>query len=143
MLKRMKRLLSHFDRKNKNKYSSMLNKKFIFIALFWILLAITTYLLLIEVKPTPQTWPKDKLEHTVVFALLTYLGIKAYSKYGIYCCLGLAIYGGLMEVLQSLLTLTRTGSIGDWLADLVGISAALVISNLIYKKLNQKEAPLT
>ena len=139
MLKRMKRLLSHFDRKNKNKYSSMLNKKFIFIALFWILLAITTFLLLIEVKPTPQTWPKDKLEHTVVFALLTYLGIKAYSKYGIYCCIGLAIYGGLMEALQSLLTLTRTGSIGDWLADLVGIALASYALNL-YKKLATQQA---
>lgn len=123
--------------------ATMPNKNIIFIALFWILLAITTFLLLIEVKPTPQTWPKDKLEHAVVFALLSYLGIKAYSKYGLYYCLGLAIYGGLMGPLQSLLTQTRTGSIGDWLADLVGILAALVVSNLFYKKLNQKEATLT
>ena len=116
----------------------MLNKKIIFTALFWLLFAATTFLLLIEVKPTLQTWPKDKLEHAIVFGLLTYLGVKAYPKHVFYNCLGLAIYGGLMESLQPLLTLTRTGSIGDWLADLVGISATLVISNLIYKKLNQK-----
>lgn len=99
----------------------MLNKKIIFTVLFWSLAATTTFLLLLEVNPTPQTWPKDKLLHAIFFALLTYLGANAYLKQGLYIFITLAIYGGLMEVAQSLLTQTRTGSIGDWLADLAGI----------------------
>lgn len=101
---------------------NMLNKKNVYALLFWGLAAAITLLLLLEVKPTPQTWPKDKLEHAIIFALLTYLGIKAYAKHGLYICLALMVYGGLMEQAQSLLTQTRTGSIGDWLADMVGIA---------------------
>ena len=108
----------------------MLNKKFIFTLLFWGLVAAITFFLLLEVKPTPQTWPKDKLEHALIFALLTYLGVKSYPKSALYIFLGLAIYGGLMELAQSLLTQTRTGSIGDWLADLAGIVFAFYALNL-------------
>lgn len=108
----------------------MLNRRIIFTVLFWGLVAAITFFLLLEVKPTPQTWPKDKLVHVLIFALLTYLGVKAYSKHIFYICLGLAIYGGLMEQAQSLLTQTRTGSIGDWVADLTGIVFAFYALNL-------------
>ena len=113
----------------------MLNKNSILAALFWALITTTTFLLLVEVKPVPQTWPKDKLEHAIVFALLSYLGIKAYStkaysKYALTICLALAIFGGLMELLQSQLTLTRSGSVADWLADIVGITLGLFALNL-------------
>lgn len=111
----------------------MPNKKIIFTTLFYLLLAASTFLLLLEVKPAPQTWPKDKLEHAIVFALLTYLGVKAYPKQGLNICIGLAVYGGLMEPVQSWLTQTRTGSISDWLADLAGIACAFYTLNL-YKK---------
>ena len=103
----------------------MFNKKILFTLLFWGLIALSSIMLLLEVKPTPQTWPKDKLEHVLDFALLTYLGVKAYPAHTLYICLGLAMYGGLMEPAQSLLTQTRTGSIGDWLADLAGIVLAI------------------
>jgi VanZ family protein len=108
----------------------MLNKKLIFTLLFWGLLAAITFFLLLEVKPVPQTWPKDKLVHALIFALLTYLGVKSYPKHALYIFLGLAIYGGLMESAQSLLTQTRTGSIGDWLADSAGITFAFYALNL-------------
>ena len=107
----------------------MLNKKLLFTVLFWSLVGAITFFLLLEVKPTPQTWPKDKLVHAITFALLTYLGVKAHPKHILYICLGLAIYGGLMEQAQSLLTQTRTGSIGDWLADLAGIAFAFYALN--------------
>ncbi len=111
----------------------MLNKKIIFTTLFWGLIAAITFLLLLEVKPTPQTWPKDKLVHAIIFALLTHIGVKAYPKYSLYICLGLVIYGGMMEPAQSLLTQTRTGSVGDWLADLTGIAFAFYAFNLFKK----------
>ena len=118
----------------------MLNKKFTFQALLWVLLTIITYLLLLEINPTPQTWPKDKLQHAIVFVLLMYLGIKAYPKYTLYVGLGLASYGGLMELLQSAFTRTRTGSIADWLADIVGIAIAVCILAFIEKKFQSKTA---
>lgn len=111
----------------------MLNKKNVYALLFWGLAAAITFLLLLEVKPTPQTWPKDKLEHALIFALLTYLGVKAHPRQGLYICLGLVVYSGLMEQAQSLFTRTRTGSMADWLADLVGISFAFYALNL-YRK---------
>ena len=111
----------------------MLNKNIIFETLFWTLLALTTFLLLMEVKPIPQTWPKDKLEHAIIFGLLTYLNIKAHPKYVLYSCLALAIYGGLMEQLQTVFTQTRTGSIGDWLADLAGVIFAFFALNICKK----------
>lgn len=129
----MKRFAKPFGLKNN---IVMLNKKFTFQALLWVLLTIVTYLLLIELKPTPQTWPKDKLQHVIVFVLLTYLGSKAYSKYGLYVGLGLASYGGLMELLQTAFTHTRTGNIADWLADLAGILLGVYGLNMQNKKPN-------
>ena len=111
----------------------MLNKKNLYALLFWGLAAAITFLLLLEVKPVPQTWPKDKLEHAIIFALLTYLGLKAHPKQGLYICLGLVIYSGLMEQAQSIFTRTRTGSLADWLADLVGIAFVIYTLN-IYKR---------
>ena len=111
-----------------------MQKKTIFTGLFWALLLATTFLLLIEVKPVPQTWPKDKLEHAAIFALLTYFAAQALTriqqKHLIYICICLAIYGVVMEALQSSFTLTRTGSMGDWLADLVGIAIGYFVLNL-------------
>ena len=112
----------------------MLHNKKILLFIFLGLIAATTFLLLLEVKPTPQTWPKDKLQHVLVFALLTYLGIKAYPKYIFYICLGLVFYGGLLEVLQSQLTQTRTGSYADWLADLVGIFIVVALIKSLNKE---------
>lgn len=111
----------------------MLNKKIIFITLFWLLLAIVSYLLLIEVKPILQTWPKDKLQHAITFALLMYLGIKTYPK--VWLIIGLASYGGLMELLQSSLTQTRSGSVADWLADLTGILLGVYVINMQKNKI--------
>jgi VanZ family protein len=121
----MKQSAKRFAQKN-----NMLRMKTFFVFLFWGLIVVTTILLLIEVKPSPQTWPKDKLQHALTFALITYFGIKSYPKYVLYVCLGLAIYGGFMEAAQSLLTQTRNASIGDWLADVVGIALGFLALNL-------------
>lgn len=112
----------------------MPNKNIIFAIIFWTLLTITTFLLLIEVKPAPQTWPKDKVEHAIIFALLTYFAVKSYSKYALYICFGLADYGGIMEIFQSSFTQTRTGSINDWLADLFGVLITIALLSIFNKK---------
>ena len=102
--------------------------------LFWTLLSIVTVLLLIELSPSPSSWPyKDKFEHIAAFAALTTCGHLAYKqkKRWIYC--GLAAYGLLMEWAQGAFTLTREASIYDWVADVVGILLFLAITRFLKK----------
>ena len=54
-------------------------------------------------------------------ARLPKAGLLAFAKHGKTLVVGLICYGGLMEVLQSLLTTTRHGEWLDWLTDGVGI----------------------
>jgi VanZ family protein len=67
----------------------------------------------------------DKAQHGMVFVSLTMAGLMAYPRHAKTVCLGLFLYGGLMEVLQSLLTTTRHGDVLDWFADSVGIALGL------------------
>ncbi|BEV08659.1 MULTISPECIES: hypothetical protein [unclassified Methylophilus] len=95
--------------------------KIIFIAC----LALLTYLLLIEMAPAEQRFPYlDKIQHIVAFGGVTFWAGLAYPARQQWLMLGLLIYGGLMEVLQGLLTVTRQPSVYDWLADSVGILLA-------------------
>jgi VanZ family protein len=51
--------------------------------------------------------------------------------------LGLAIFGAIIELLQGILTTTRTGDFNDWLADIVGILIGLMIV-LMYRQFKPK-----
>ncbi len=85
-------------------------------------LALTTVLLLIPSYNIPKALDfYDKAQHVLVFVALTVAGLLAFPKHGKTVVLGLVFYGGLMEVLQSLLTTTRHGEWLDWLTDGVGI----------------------
>ena len=94
--------------------------------IFWLLVAVVSLLMLIELKPTTDGIPNiDKLEHAVVFSLLTLTGCLAYSQQKPRIYAGLIALGALYEVLQALFTVTRQASVYDWLADIVGILIAL------------------
>lgn len=98
----------------------------ILFCLLLALLALVSYLLLIELPPKPMGWPwKDKLQHAGVFLLLGGVALLACRGRLLACCLALALYGGLMEWLQGVFTVTRIPSWWDWLADVVGIALAL------------------
>jgi VanZ family protein len=85
-------------------------------------LVLTTVLLLIPSYNIPKAFDfYDKAQHVLVFVTLTVAGLLAFPKHGKVVVLGLICYGGLMEVLQSLLTTTRHGEWLDWLTDGVGI----------------------
>ncbi|MDP8566881.1 VanZ family protein [Methylophilus aquaticus] len=95
--------------------------KCIFLACFVLL----TYLLLIEMAPAPHaSLYKDKLQHIVAFGGVAFWGVWAFANYQRWVLVGLILFGGLMEVLQGLLTVTRQPSVFDWLADIVGILLA-------------------
>lgn len=99
--------------------------------IFWLLIAIVSVLMLIELKPTAGGIPNiDKAEHAFVFILLTVTGCLAYAqkKYWVYA--GLIVLGALYEVLQALFTVTRQASIYDWLADIAGVAIAIILSRM-------------
>ena len=95
---------------------------FIFECVFVGGLVLTTVLLLIPSYNIPKAFDfYDKAQHVLVFVTLTVTGLLAFPQHGKTVVLGLICYGGLMEVLQSLLTTTRHGEWLDWLTDGLGI----------------------
>jgi VanZ family protein len=106
-------------------------------AIFWLLVAIVSVLMLIELKPSTSSIPNiDKLEHAIVFIALTITGCLAYAQKKPWVIAGLIALGALYEVLQALLTVTRQASVYDWLADVVGILIAIGVMALLKKDLS-------
>ena len=102
----------------------LLNRAMPFAFCFGLVLA--TVLLLMPSYAVPKAFDfYDKAQHVLMFAALTMAGVLAYPQRVKTTVWGLVFYGGLMEVLQSLLTTTRHGNWFDWLADGVGIAVGL------------------
>ena len=102
-------------------------------------LMLTTYLLLIEVLPSKSAWTyKDKMQHAMGFFLLALSARTGFPQKARIFYIGLVFYGALMEVLQSLLTLTREGSVYDWVADVIGILLCVAIAKLMQSTLCQE-----
>lgn len=107
------------------------------IILFW--------LSLMPDPPTPKiellAW--DKMQHALAYGLLTAVGgwvlfAHISSRWRIW--LGAALFavfcGGLLEILQGLLTRTRQPDILDLLADGVGIVIVAALGLLLQKRFN-------
>ncbi|MBL8659023.1 MAG: hypothetical protein JNM75_04620 [Rhodospirillales bacterium] len=75
----------------------------------------------------------DKLEHAVAYALLAATGCTGFvSRRGrIAVLIGLAIYGGAIEVVQPVASASRESSVADWVANLTGIGVGYVLALLI------------
>jgi VanZ family protein len=101
-------------------------------AIFWLLVAIVSVLMLIELQPSTSSIPYvDKFEHAIVFIALTITGCMAYAQKKPWVYAGLIALGALYEVLQGTLTTTRQASVYDWFADVVGILLGIMISAVI------------
>lgn len=100
--------------------------------LFWASVVISAVLLLIELTPTKVSpTHTDKIIHALIFLSLSTLGYLAFPKHRTFVIVGLVFYGALSEILQYLLTVTRSASLLDWLADLVGILLCLSVFQLL------------
>lgn len=96
------------------------------------LLFLTTYLMLIELPSKKGGWPHwDKVQHILVFLMLTGLALCLFFKQRWQWVIGLAVYAALIEWMQATLTITRMASLGDWLADIFGILMAIALSVVI------------
>jgi VanZ family protein len=67
----------------------------------------------------------DKAQHLLAFFCLSGLGILGYPKSITKVSLGLLMYGGLIEIIQSL-TRWRSGEWSDWLVDGIGIILSVI-----------------
>jgi len=82
----------------------------------------------------------DKLVHAIMYAILTFILLYDYSKYRTvktirpYKTLIILpiLYGGLMEIMQGLLTTTRSADMFDFLANSIGVFIGLIISYTFY-----------
>jgi VanZ family protein len=103
--------------------------------LFWLLLAITTCLLLVELAPSSGGIPHaDKAIHAFIFLSLSIAGYLSYPQHHTSIILGLTFYGALIEALQHLVTMTRHASLLDWFADLFGILLCFLIIRLLNRQ---------
>ena len=109
--------------------------------IFWALIAIVSVLMLIELAPKEGGWPYwDKLQHVLVFIILTVAGCLAFTQKRLWVCISLVGFGAVIEVLQGVLTTTRTPSFYDWLADILGIVIALVLLAVFQRRSAQNNA---
>ncbi len=104
---------------------------------FYLWLMTISVLSLIPSPPVPHDgllgW--DKFQHAAAYALLTFLGAKAFAFYRKSsgnrfipaACLAVTV-GGLMEVAQGLFTVTRSAEFTDLLADAVGAVTIVVLA---------------
>lgn len=115
------------------------SKSLIQHAIFWLVLLAVTYLMLIELPPKHGGWPYwDKVQHLLVFMLLTTLAFLAYRKARWLSVALLILYGAIVEWLQAALTLTRMASFGDWLADVAGVLLVLLLCMFMAKLFSRK-----
>jgi VanZ family protein len=103
-------------------------------------LVFATILLLMPSYAVPKAFDfYDKAQHGLVFVTLALAGLMAFPIRWKAVCLGLCLYGGLIEVLQTLITTTRHGDVVDWVADSAGIVVGLGIY-LVSGKLSKRYA---
>ena len=102
-------------------------------SVFWMLVIITLFLTLMPAKEIPDAlifW--DKLQHSLCFATLAFVGLFAYKNV-ILMCVSLSIYGILIELMQTFLTTTRHGDWLDWVADTVGVLIGALVALMLKK----------
>lgn len=89
----------------------------------WAFVICALVVLVLALLPSPPpglTTGWDKSNHLLAFAVLAWLGCKAFPQRVAVALLGLLAYGALIEILQSF-TPTRSAEWLDLLADSLGI----------------------
>ena len=99
---------------------------------FWGCVMVVLLLSLMPPSPQMPTTGWDKSNHFLAFAVLTMLGCRANPLHIAAVLVGLLLYGGLIEVLQSF-TPYRFAEWGDLLADCLGIIVGRGLDILLCK----------
>ena len=91
---------------------------------FWLCMLVVMALSLAPPSPQLPTTGWDKANHFSAFMVLCILGLSAYPLRNATVLLGLFLYGGQIEALQSI-TPDRAAEWLDWFADAIGIVIGL------------------
>jgi hypothetical protein len=84
---------------------------------------------LIPQQQLPAVGVSDKLEHVAAFGLLSFwFGTIVVRRDLPWVALGVLLFGGLIEIAQSLMGLGRSGDWRDLLADGIGIAAGCLLA---------------
>ena len=95
--------------------------------LFWAAILFTFVSAELPATRAPHLFPWDKAEHFAAFFVLASLAAVAYPRVPLMIlALWLSLFGCAIELGQALPIVHRDCDIRDWLADSVGIGAALV-----------------
>lgn len=90
--------------------------------------------LVLALRPAPEVLPTiahgDKLQHALAFMLISLLGFGAWPGRPVMIVMVMLCYGAGMELAQSF-TPYRQGDYQDWIADAVGVAAALGLRRLL------------
>ena len=97
--------------------------------LFALTALLVMVLSLLPLGPDAPSLGWDKANHMTAFALLALLGCRAYPAHTAGVLVGLLVYGGLIEILQSF-TGYRTGEWADLLADALGLALGWLLARL-------------
>ena len=90
-------------------------------ALFWVMCVAVLAGALAPQADTPRLFAlADKVVHTLAFAALALVGLRAYPRHLLVVCALLIALGGLIEIVQGY-TSTRSQEWEDFLADILGV----------------------
>ena len=97
-------------------------------ALFWVMCVTVLAGALAPQTDMPQLFAlADKVLHTLAFAALALVGLRAYPRHVLIICVLLIALGGLIEVIQGY-TFTRSQEWEDFLADILGVSLGALLA---------------
>lgn len=97
--------------------------------LFWVCAALMFFAAICPGELLAQALnSNDKLLHALVFALLTILARMTFPRFNLAALVAcIALFGGLIELAQTVPAFKRQASLLDWLADCLAIIAAILI----------------
>ena len=103
--------------------------------LFWAALIFAFVMAVVPHPPRLPGDPGDKIQHIVAFATLSLLGHFAFREVpALRLVVGLALFGALIEMVQTIPALNRDGDIVDWIADTLAVIAVLGLLRLVRKR---------
>lgn len=101
-------------------------------ALFWIMYFTVMAGALAPQEDTPQLFAlADKVVHTLAFAVLALVGLRAYPRHLLIVCVLLVALGGLIEIIQGY-TSTRSQEWEDFLADTLGVGLGTLLAKQLW-----------
>lgn len=84
----------------------------------------------------------DKVIHAVLFGVLYFLLMRGlmkqhthefYSRVVLWIVISVILYGAVIEILQSVLPIGRSGGLADWLADCAGTGIAYIFYRRMHR----------